>query len=34
VIGLTQSDAQDACSGHHKAACIIIRPEARQVAGR
>jgi D-alanyl-D-alanine carboxypeptidase len=34
VVGLTQSDAQDACSGHHKTACIVIRPEARQVAGR
>jgi D-alanyl-D-alanine carboxypeptidase len=34
VIGLTQTDAQDVCSGHHKSACIIIRPDARQVAGR
>jgi D-alanyl-D-alanine carboxypeptidase len=34
VVGLTQPDAQDACSGHHKSACIVIRPEARQVAGR
>jgi D-alanyl-D-alanine carboxypeptidase len=34
VVGLTQSDALDACSGHHKGSCIVIRPEARQVAGR
>jgi D-alanyl-D-alanine carboxypeptidase len=34
VVGLTQSDAQDACSGHHKGACMIVRPEGRQVAGR
>jgi D-alanyl-D-alanine carboxypeptidase len=34
VVGLTQSDAVDACSGHRKNACNIIRPEARQVAGR
>jgi D-alanyl-D-alanine carboxypeptidase len=34
VIGLTQTDAQDLCSGHRKSACIMIRPDARQVAGR
>jgi D-alanyl-D-alanine carboxypeptidase len=34
VAGLSQADAQDVCAGHHKGACMIIRPEARQVAGR
>jgi D-alanyl-D-alanine carboxypeptidase len=34
VVGLTASDAQDACSGHHKGSCIMIRPDARQVATR
>ena len=34
VVGLTQSDAQDTCSGHQKGACIVIRPDSRQVAGR
>jgi D-alanyl-D-alanine carboxypeptidase len=34
VMGLTQSDAQDACSGHHKGACMTVRPVARQVASR
>jgi D-alanyl-D-alanine carboxypeptidase len=34
VVGLTQPDAVDACSGHRKNTCNIIRPEARQVAGR
>jgi len=34
VIGLTSSDAQDACSGHRKSACIMVRPDARQVASQ
>jgi D-alanyl-D-alanine carboxypeptidase len=34
VMGLTQADAQDACSGHHKGTCLMIRPTARQVASR
>jgi D-alanyl-D-alanine carboxypeptidase len=34
VMGLTQSDAQDACSGHHKGGCVKVRPVARQVASR
>jgi D-alanyl-D-alanine carboxypeptidase len=34
LVGLTQSDAQDLCSGHRKSACIVIRPEPREVAGR
>ncbi|HEY1411162.1 MAG TPA: D-alanyl-D-alanine carboxypeptidase family protein, partial [Rhodopila sp.] len=34
VMGLTQSDAQDACSGHHKGGCVTVRPIARQVASR
>ncbi len=34
VTGLTQGDAQDACSGHRKGTCIMIKPESRQVASR
>ena len=34
LTGLTQADAQDACSGHRRGACVIIRPEARQLASR
>jgi D-alanyl-D-alanine carboxypeptidase len=34
LIGLTASDAQDACSGHRRGTCTIIHPEARQVASR
>jgi D-alanyl-D-alanine carboxypeptidase len=34
LIGLTASDAQDACSGHRHGTCTVIRPEARQVASR
>jgi D-alanyl-D-alanine carboxypeptidase len=34
VTGLNQSDAQDACSGHRKGTCTVIRPEPRQVASR
>jgi D-alanyl-D-alanine carboxypeptidase len=34
VTGLTQTDAQDACSGHHKGPCIMIRPDSRQLASR
>jgi len=34
VIGLSASDAQDACSSHRRGSCIVIRPEARQVASR
>lgn len=36
VIGLTEPDAQDACStlAHHKAPCVILRPSARIFASR
>lgn len=34
VIGLSQSDAQDACASHRKGSCMVIRPDARQVASR
>jgi D-alanyl-D-alanine carboxypeptidase len=34
VMGLTQADAQDACSGRHKGTCLMIRPVSRQVASR
>jgi D-alanyl-D-alanine carboxypeptidase len=34
LAGLTQPDAQDACSGHRKGTCMMFRPDARQVAGR
>jgi D-alanyl-D-alanine carboxypeptidase len=34
VTGLTQTDAQDTCSGHRKNTCMVIRPDARQVASR
>jgi D-alanyl-D-alanine carboxypeptidase len=34
VVGLSQSDAQDTCSGHHKGACMVIRPDSRQLASR
>ncbi len=34
VVGLTATDAQDACSGRHRGNCTVIRPEAGQVASR
>jgi D-alanyl-D-alanine carboxypeptidase len=36
VIGLTAPDAQNACSilGRHRAPCIVLRPDQRQVAFR
>lgn len=36
LTGLTISDAQEACAGlgHHKAACVIIRSDPRDVASR
>lgn len=34
VTGLTQSDAQDACSGHRKGTCRVIRLDPRQIASR
>jgi D-alanyl-D-alanine carboxypeptidase len=34
VVGLTSEDAQDACSGHRKSTCIVIRPVSRQMASR
>lgn len=34
VVGLSQGDAQEACSGHHRGSCFVIRPERRQVASR
>ncbi len=34
VMGLTQIDAQNACSGHQKGSCMVLRPEARQVVIR
>jgi D-alanyl-D-alanine carboxypeptidase len=34
LVGLTASDAQDACSGHRRGTCMTIRPESGQVASR
>ncbi|HYZ24963.1 MAG TPA: D-alanyl-D-alanine carboxypeptidase family protein [Rhodopila sp.] len=34
VLGLTQGDAQDVCSGRRRAECVVIRPAQRQVASR
>jgi D-alanyl-D-alanine carboxypeptidase len=36
VVGLTQADAQSACSAlaHRKQPCVILRPERREVASR
>jgi D-alanyl-D-alanine carboxypeptidase len=34
VTGLSQTDAQDTCASHRKGSCIVIRPDARQVASR
>lgn len=34
LIGLTPSDAQDACSGHRKSTCMLVRAGAHQVASR
>ena len=34
VTGLSEADAQDACSGHHRGGCIVLRPESHQVASR
>jgi D-alanyl-D-alanine carboxypeptidase len=34
VVGLSSSDAMDACSGHRRGACLVVRPDARQVASR
>jgi D-alanyl-D-alanine carboxypeptidase len=34
VVGLSSSDAQDACPGHRKGGCIVVRPASRQVASR
>lgn len=34
VIGLTPSDAQDACSGHRKGTCMLVRGDTHQVASR
>jgi D-alanyl-D-alanine carboxypeptidase len=34
VTGLTASDAQDACSSRRRGACMVIRPEAGQLASR
>ncbi len=34
VIGLTAVDAQEACSSRRRGACMVIRPETRQVASR
>ena len=34
VTGLTAVDAQEACSARHRAACMVIRPETRQLASR
>jgi D-alanyl-D-alanine carboxypeptidase len=34
LVGLTASDAQDACSGHRRGTCMVIRPESGQVASR
>ncbi|HBK07045.1 MAG TPA: D-alanyl-D-alanine carboxypeptidase [Acetobacteraceae bacterium] len=34
VVGLTPTDAQDACSGHRKGTCMMMKSGARQVASR
>jgi D-alanyl-D-alanine carboxypeptidase len=34
VTGLSQADAQDACAGHRRGACVILRPDSRQIASR
>nr|WP_294502371.1 D-alanyl-D-alanine carboxypeptidase family protein [uncultured Rhodopila sp.] len=34
VVGLSSADAQDACPGHRKGGCIVVRPASRQVASR
>lgn len=34
VVGLTPSDARDACSGHRKGVCTMMKAGARQVASR
>jgi D-alanyl-D-alanine carboxypeptidase len=34
IVGLSSSDAQDACSAHRRSGCIVIRPASRQVASR
>jgi D-alanyl-D-alanine carboxypeptidase len=34
VTGLSQTDAQDTCGSHRRGSCIVIRPDARQVASR
>jgi D-alanyl-D-alanine carboxypeptidase len=34
LTGLSASDAQDACSGHRRGMCAVIRTEAKQVASR
>lgn len=34
VVGLTTGDAQDACSGHRKGTCTMMKAGARQVASR
>lgn len=34
VTGLTQTDAQDTCSGHRKNICMVIRSDTGQVASR
>jgi hypothetical protein len=34
VVGLSAADAQDACSGRRRGACMVIRPESGQVASR
>jgi D-alanyl-D-alanine carboxypeptidase len=34
LIGLTASDAQDACSGRRRGTCALVRPEPREVASR
>lgn len=34
VIGLTAADAQDACSGHRRGTCAVVRGDSHQVASR
>jgi D-alanyl-D-alanine carboxypeptidase len=34
VIGLSQTDAEDACSSRKKSGCMLIRPGQRQLASR
>lgn len=34
VVGLTAADAQDACSGHRRGTCAVVRGDSHQMASR